>query len=208
MTEIYEDWGGDEIDLRAAEDHDFVEAELLSQGTAEGTVTLDALTFTAPTSLEILALRYRAHLVVIGTTSGAPPALAGRRLRGKAFNITTLGDFGTARVGDYITEEVMAQLNDAFEDETNGTGGIGDGVPGRYVTLIDPGQDSPTGPLTLTEGETISVHLQQVGFNAPTSPSEQTLRHRLDVWWEETPEAETEVRARGSFPRSGSRTEV
>lgn len=200
---IYEDWGGDEIDLREAEEHDIVDQDLLTQGVTEGTDTVGALTFTAPTALEILALRYRAHLVVKLDTRATTIGSAATIRRGKAFNITTLGTFGRGRVGDYLTEEVLASAAVVLDDETNGVGAALEGNDGIYATLLDPGLDSVAGPLVLGEGETLEVHLRQAGHDAPGSPGEQNLRHRMDIWWQEQPEAQTEVRRRGDFPSSG-----
>lgn len=205
---IYEDWGGDQIDLRQAEEHDIEEAELTSQGVAIGTESQGALTFTAPTALEILALRYRAQLSLTFATRDTTIPHSALRRRGKAFNITTRSNFGEGRDGDYLTEHVLASGSVVLSDDTNGTGAAHAGADGYYATLIDPGLDTVRGPLVLSEGEFLEVHLLQIANAAPSSPAEQTLRHRLEIWWEETPEAATEVRQRGDFPSGGSRTTV
>lgn len=196
-----EDWAGDQVDLRAAENH-FVTGpfELISQGTAEGTETVDALIFDAPEDLEILAIAYSASVVSHSAATADPSSVAGRRTRGKRFNVTVRDGFGEGRNGDFLTDEVLAKPDGSFEDETNGTGGEEAGAAGNYHTLMDPGLDSPTAPLVMAEGERLSVHLEQTGNAAPGSPNEQVFRQILEVYWEEIEGDVTEVRDRGSFP--------
>lgn len=197
------DFGGDQIDLRAAENVDSVDSRLLSQGTTVGTITTDSLVFTAPAPLEILAMEYQATLSIILAENSTGIAQAARRRRGKVASVTTRESHGFGRSGDYFLAEVLAAASASMVDDTNQNAMALDGLDGSFRTLFDPGLDSPTGPLTLNEGESVRVHLRQVEEAAPSSPGEQILNHVLRVYWEEVETAETEVRPRGRFPSGG-----
>lgn len=193
------DWGGDNINLRAAEDTEVIGATLVQQGITGGTILTDAIQFTAPETLEILALNY---YITVGFTSAAQepvPSLAQRESRTQAFLVTTEDDWsGDASVahdpveGDYFSGYVSAVPNIAWEDETNGTSGMGGGQGGVWYGWHDPGLDSETGPLFIREGDEINVHL----FSGPVG-ADDIMRtvHRLSVWWAPAEEAdETDVR--------------
>lgn len=200
-------YGGDEIDLRAAEEVDSTGATLIQSNLAAGNQLLNALQITAPDAIEILAIEYWISLSMADAAQEPVPALTTREGRTQLFLVTAEEDFGAAagfardlEEGDYFQGHVHCMPSVAFEDPTNGTGGVGGGQLGTAYVLMDPGKDAETGPLVLREGEQVNVHLQlaaAIGANA-----ELKTTHRLSVYFAEVEEELTNVREQ--FPSRGS----
>lgn len=195
--------GGDALDLRAAEGVETTGTALVQSGLAAGTNLLNALQITASENWEILALEYWLNVSLTDAAQEPVPALASREKVTQLFTVTTEEDFsnqvGVGRnlaEGDYFQGFATAVPSVAFEDPTNGTGGVGGGQMGTTYMLVDPGKDAETGPLFVREGDEINVHLRvqdAIGANA-----ELTSVHRLQVWFAEVEEAMTDVRTQ--FP--------
>lgn len=197
-------WGGDEINLRAAGQTETSGAQLIQAGLTGGTETLAALSVTAPDNMELLAVEYWVTVSSVLAAQDPVPALAARVADGTRFLVTTQEDHGAdsgfgreLEAGDYFQGHVLASPSWAMEDETNGVGGGGGGQMGTFHAVHDPGFDSETGPLFIREGDVINVHL--LTLNAIGADDEVKIAHRLTAYWDEIEEfEETEVRTQ--FP--------
>lgn len=203
------DWGGPEIDLRAAGDVETSASQLQQSGLSAGDSTLNALSVVAPDNMEILALEYHMNVTQVLAAQEPVPTEIQREPGGQLALATQEDDFGTTagfgrdlEAGDYFQGFAECHPSFAWEDPTNGVSGGGGGQMGTYYTIHDPGKDSETGPLVIREGDTINVHLELLG--AIGADDVLHTSHRLTVWWDEIEEfEETDVRER--FP---SRSDV
>lgn len=199
---LHIDWAP-EVNLREADTFEKVATEVSSVNIAQGTVALDVISFTPNDPFEVLAVGLKVMTAITSDTITLAPARGSRQRHLFAYNVTTLDSFDVngARAGDYFSIREYIRQNQAWQDDTNGHGGVVQGNIAHTWTIFDPGRDSSESPLVVGENDTIRVH-KSIGAPGLSSAEEARQLVELYVWGEEVPIEETEVRT--SFPSRGS----
>lgn len=194
-----------EVNLREAEIYEVTRTTVTSSNITAGTESLDVITFNRAEDFEILAVALQAITTVQADATATVPPRAARERHAFEYLVTTLDSFNGDgdRTGDYFAIRRHVRSSEAFEDETNGTGGVSPGTVDEFMLVHDPGRDNAESPLVLEQDQEIRVH-KQIGQPGIAADEEAHQFLALHVWGEDVPESETRVRE--SFPSEGGTT--
>lgn len=195
------------VNLREADRYDVVATEVTSSNIAAGTTSLDVVTKTVSDPFEVLAIALHVITVVTSDTITLAPARGSRQRHRWFYNVTQLDSFNGLgdRAGDYFSIKQYVRQNQAWQDDTNGHGGVVQGNIAETWTVMDPGKDQSEVPLVVGENEDIRVH-KAIGDPGLSSAEEARQSVEMHVWGNEVAIEETEVRT--SFPSRESGTTI